>query len=213
MPKLKIQIMKQFLVTNRRRLFKNKPSGFTLMEIVVAMFIFTLASILIAEIFVNVQRAQQRIRDAQEASTNTRYLVDVISREIRFGKIDYSAGTISNNNNEKLNLIDSQNVKVSFRKASGTADCSFVDTTVSCVQIKRGNGEWNTITAPTLSVAALYFYVTPQKDPFPASVTSDTPNIQPQVTIVLHASSTGPKLENLVSTYLQTTVASRLYAR
>lgn len=206
--------MKQFLVTNRRRLFKNKPSGFTLMEIVVAMFIFTLASILIAEIFVNVQRAQQRIRDAQEASTNTRYLVDVISREIRFGKIDYSGGTINNDNehNDKLNLIDSQNISVSFQIASGV-DCDSTNDTVRCVQIKRGNGVWNTITAPTLSVDALHFYVTPQTDPFPTSVTSSTPNVQPQVTIILHTSSTGPKLENRVSTYLQTTVASRLYAR
>jgi prepilin-type N-terminal cleavage/methylation domain-containing protein len=207
--------MKQFFVTNSHRLDKGKPAGFTLMEIVVAMFIFTLASILIAEIFVNVQRAQQRIRDAQEASTNTRYLVDVISREIRFSKIDYSAGTITNNYSEELNLIDSQNVSVSFRKIVSGNDCGFTDNAVSCLQIKRGgdSGEWSTITAPTLSVDALYFYVTPQKDPFPASVTSSTPNIQPQVTIVLRTSSTGPKLENRVSTYLQTTVASRLYVR
>lgn len=191
------------------------PNGFTLMEIVVAMFIFTLASILIAEIFVNIQRAQQRIRDAQEASTNTRYLVDVISREIRFSKIDYPASAISNDHSEILNLIDSQNVSVSFKKVVSGVECGFTDNTVSCVQIRRGgdSGIWNTITAPTLSVNALYFYVTPQNDPFPTSITSTTPNIQPQVTIVLHTSSTGPKLENRVSTYLQTTVASRLYAR
>jgi prepilin-type N-terminal cleavage/methylation domain-containing protein len=194
---------------------KLHPNGFTLMEIVVAMFIFTLASILIAEIFVNVQRAQQRIRDAQEASTNTRYLVDVISREIRFSKIDYFVGTITNDHSEGLNLIDSQNVQVSFQKVASGSDCGFTDDAVSCVQIRRGgdSGTWNTITAPTLSVDALYFYVTPQNDPFPSSITSATFNIQPQVTIVLHTSSTGPKLENRVSTYLQTTVASRLYVR
>ncbi|MFH1112193.1 MAG: prepilin-type N-terminal cleavage/methylation domain-containing protein [Patescibacteria group bacterium] len=189
--------------------------GFTLMEIVVVMFIFTLASILIAEIFVNVQKAQQKIRDTQVAYTDARYLMEVMAREIRSDLIDYVAyGTISDPNDpdviDKLYLATSQGAKVVFRYHN---PCPKGNTAIGCVTIKRDTGEENVISSPKLSIDTLTFYITPLKDPFPENVILTTPDIQPQVTIVLKASSTNIKIEDQKPIYLQTTVASRAYVR
>ncbi len=188
--------------------------GFTLMEVVIVMFIFTLASILIAEIFVNVQKAQQKIRDTQVAYTDARYLLEVMAREIRSDLIDYDAYTddkipVDDEVNE-LYLITSQGVPVAFRHHN---QCPGSNVAVACVTIERGGGGESVVSSPKLSIDTLKFYITPLEDPFPENVTTTTPDIQPQVTIVLMASSTNIKIEDQKPIYLQTTVTSRAYVR
>ncbi len=189
--------------------------GFTLMEIVVAMFIFSLASVIIASIFVNVQRVQQRIRNVQTTSTDARYLLDVLAREIRSDTVDYPSYTAPGSPCTLtplpppacLLLLGSNKQPVWFRKAVALT-CGSTD----CVQISRDRGvTWKTITSPNLSVDLLNFYVTPLTDPFAQSGTP--PDVQPQVTIVLSLSTVDAKVENRLSTYLQTTVTSRAYVR
>ncbi|MFA4936782.1 MAG: prepilin-type N-terminal cleavage/methylation domain-containing protein [Patescibacteria group bacterium] len=200
--------MKNFLSKLIRR------QGFTLMEIVVVMFIFTLASILIAEIFVNVQKAQQKIRDTQVAYTDARYLMEVLAREIRSDLIDYSAygGSIPTDPTDEvteLNLVTSQGAKLVFVYNNPCPD----DPAIGCITINRDSGGDNVISSPKLSINKLVFYITPLTDPFPENVTASTQDIQPQVTIVLMASSTNIKIEDQKPIYLQTTITSRAYAR
>lgn len=186
-------------------------SGFTLMEVVVVMLIFTLASIIIAEIFVNIYRAQQRTRNLQSAYTDSRYLLEIMAREIRSGTIDYSTiayPTGINTPEEELHLVTSQGASLVFRHNSGVV-CGNVD----CVTIERDGGGENIITSPKLQIDKLEFYISPLTNPFPDTVTSLTEDVQPQVTIVLKTTSTSIKVEERTSTYLQTTVSSRAYLR
>jgi hypothetical protein len=199
------------------------------MEIVVAMFIFMLASVIIAEIFVNVQRAQARLRSSQTASTNARYLLDVLSRELRADTIDYASyvGSIVPariDETSELKLVTSAHTSVVFRLQRGQTQCPTPDgvSDIGCVQISRAGGAFQVITSPMLSVEALNFYVTPLGDPFSSNGTvcsggltppSCTPDIQPQVTIALNVSTVDAKVDNRVSSYLQTTVTSRSYLR
>ncbi len=204
-------------------------AGFTLMEIVVAMFIFMLASVIIAEIFVNVQRAQSRLRSSQTASTNARYLMDVLAREVRADTVDYSSYLGSTvpariDQSNELKLLTAEHTSVSFRLQRGQAQCPSADgvTDIGCVQVSRDGGPFEVITSPTLSVEALNFYPTPLGDPFSSNGTvcgggltppSCTPDVQPQVTIALSVSTIDAKVDNRVSSYLQTTVTSRAYVR
>ncbi|MFH1867261.1 MAG: prepilin-type N-terminal cleavage/methylation domain-containing protein [Patescibacteria group bacterium] len=201
MKNVKIKIQKYF------------SSGFTLMEVVVVMFIFTLAAVIIAEIFINVQRAQQRTRDLQTAFTDARYVLEVIAKEIRSGFINYSEYTVQGEEvaqNSNLYITTSQGNSLYFRKAP-VAECRG---TVDCIQLSKNDGvEWFDLTTPTLRVDTLEFFVTPLEDPFPTEVTATTPDIQPQVTIVLKTSSTNIKIAEQKPTYLQTTVTARVYAR
>lgn len=182
--------------------------GFTLMEIVVAMGIFALASVIIAEIFVNVQRAQRRIRDTQRASTETRYLLEVLAREVRAGAIDYSVAPTPGES--VLRLVTAQGEPLVFAQGS---DCGGL-VGVHCVTLTRGlAGVAQPITSPNLSVTKLAFYVSPQDNPFPETVEATTPDLQPRLTVVLGTQSRHGKPEERVLIFLQTTVSSRTYAR
>lgn len=190
------------------------------MEIVIAMGIFMVASLIIAQIFVNVQRAEARLRDSQVAATELRYLLDVMSREIRSDKIDYTASACGSNGTidaacDTLSLLTGEGVAVSFH----FNDSCFP--TVSgaiggCVEMRRGdqNLPWQPITSPALSIDSLKFYPTPLTDPFPANgATAATPDVQPRVTMALKASSLAVRPQERVPFYLQTTATSRTYAR
>ncbi len=194
--------------------FNQAQWGFTLMEIVLVLFIFTLASLLIAEIFVNVQHAQKRTRDLQIVLTEARYLLDVLAREIRGKEINYTAYTSEQVAvpETELNVIDGDGYKI-FRKAE-QADCDTdeYDYEAPCVQLSTGSG-WYNITTTRLAIDKLDFYINPQTNPYPDEVTAATPNIQPHVTIVLKVHSTRLKPTEQVPFYLQTTVTARYYKR
>lgn len=184
-----------------------------------AMVIFTLASVIIAEIFVNVQRAQQRVRDTQVALTELRYLMDVLAREVRSDMLDYTAGGCSGATTstlaasaDALLLCSGQGEPIAIRHVSLDACANgFVG---GCVQFKRGSSDWNAISSAQLSIDALYFYPAPLTNPFPSGgATSATPDIQPRVTIVLKASSLSVKPQDRRPLYLQTSVTARTYAR
>ncbi len=184
-----------------------RRSGFTLMEVVIVLLIFTLASLLIAEIFVNIQAAGQRTRDLQSSYTNARYILEVMAREIRAGTIDYNQYALGVDNPvEVLYLKTSEGSTLAFSRG---INCE--STGVDCVYINRDGGGINIITSPKLHVWKLDFYITPLTTPFPSVVNDSTPDVQPQVTIVLKTVSTGVKQQT--STYLQTSVTSRAYYR
>lgn len=197
---------------------KQPPAGFTLMEVVVAMVIFTLASVLIAEIFVNVQRAQQQVKDTQVALTELRYLMEVLAREVRSDTIDYSAAGCSgaavtlNASSSDLKLCSSSNASIQFHYAQDeTCAVGFLG---GCVQVARNSGAFSTISSPSISIDKLTFSPAPLTNPFPASgADATTPDVQPHVTISLKASTLSVKLQDRKPFYLQTTVTSRVYAR
>lgn len=61
----------------------NQPSGFTLLELVVGMGIFVLVLTSIIGIFQQVIRVERKAVNAQNAQENVRYVMEVISKEIR----------------------------------------------------------------------------------------------------------------------------------
>lgn len=198
------------------------PGGFTLMEIVVAMGIFMVVSLIIAEIFVNVQRAQQRLRDNQVVATELRYLMDVISREVRSDKIDYSPGACASSGSitisaaaATLNLCTSDGTPISFRLNNSCFAIGGINK--SCVEVLRNSGagsSWQPITSQSLTVDSLTFWATPLNDPFPVSgATASTPDVQPRVTIALKVTSLTARPADRTSFFLQTSVTSRTYAR
>ncbi len=196
------------------------PGGFTLMEIVVAMVIFTLATVIIAEIFINVQRAQQRVKDTQLATTELRYLMDVLAREVRSDVLDYTTtgagcsnpvGTLTDSSST-LSLCSGEDKSVVFRHAQDT-DCG-TGYAGGCVQIERDGGGFRAITSPQLSIDSLTFYPNPLTNPFPTSgAGATTPDVQPSVTMVVKSSSLNLRLQDRKPFYLQTTVTARTYAR
>lgn len=207
----------------------SSPQGFTLMELVVAAAIFSITIVVVAEIFVNLQKTQRRVRNAQQATTEMRYLMDVIAREIRSDTIDYSGYKDDGGNTlvsipartNVLRLLSPSKERVIFYRplADEATVCPDGNTNHACLLMKRipegmteNQVEWSQLNSPEVTIDLWQFYPAPLTDPFPgATVTASTPDQQPQVTMVVALRSR--LLQDQTVTYLQTTIATRGYYR
>lgn len=61
----------------------NNPTGFTLLEIIVSVALFTIVIILVSDIYLATQRAYNKNSDTAELTQNARVSLDRISRELR----------------------------------------------------------------------------------------------------------------------------------
>lgn len=181
-------------------------SGFTLVEILVAIAIFVTALTAISAIFMYANRSQRTTLAVSETQSDARFALEVMAQQIRRGSIDYAStqygGTIGSNPQDVLVLRDSSNNQVWFRRtASGSR---------GIVEMSEDGATWVDLTPPTVSVDVLKFYLSPSEDPFLAA---PAVNQQPLVTITMVSSSTAVGTETVLPAYLQTTVSSRRYAR
>lgn len=66
----------------------NKQSGFTLIESLVSVAIFSIAISVIATVFFNTNNLQQRTKNLQQVQNEGRYILDKLAKEIRAREID-----------------------------------------------------------------------------------------------------------------------------
>lgn len=198
--------------------FKNNKSGFTLVEVVVALGIFAIATTYSVSIFVQSNQAQKRTANEQRLQSDARYVVEVMAREVRLGHLDYAyyAGQGINlanmpltQDNAILAVRDVDNNQLLFRRAESAQAGRYA------VQVFSG-GLWLDITPEDLNVVRLSFYVSPVSDPLVWSdaLVDYSSDQQPLVTIVLATESLHQDVQDTGHvSYLQTTVTERKYAR
>lgn len=196
-----------------------KQLGFTLMETVIVLGIFSIATTYSISIFVQSNTVQKRTANIQRLISDARYVVEVMAREVRMGTIDYTFDqyTLPLDNPENfLAILDEDNQPVRFRRFE-------VEVGRWAVQICLGNdifcnndNNWQDITPDDLTVERLDFYISPAKDPFSwqDDILGYWFDQQPIVTIVLETKSLlgSNSVEQHIS-HFQTTVSSRSYKR
>lgn len=163
------------------KIIPKSNQGFTLIELMVAVGIFSIVSLMAISIFLTALQAQRKISALQTVQEHGRYLMEIMSKEIRMSQINSSDGKIS-----FLNIInskpESENVIYSFDND----------------QLLRGIGEIAEVLNSNQVKINGSFYV--QKS-----------GSQPRVTIVMAIESSGNKPEQQVKINLETTVSSRAY--
>lgn len=134
-----------------------KGEGFTLIEILVVLGLFTLLSLLIINVFLLSLNAQRKASARQEAVSSLRFVMETMAQEIRTSEINYNAG------------IDDRILNLRFGDKG---------TQYSLVggQIKLRNGKivdaissWQVSVLNDVSeivVTELHFFVDPPNDPF-----------------------------------------------
>ena len=70
----------------------NNQKGLTLIELLVAVFIFSLLSTVIAGIYVSFSNAQARTKVAQALLNDAQFALEGIAREIRNSRVLYAEG-------------------------------------------------------------------------------------------------------------------------
>lgn len=205
-------------------LLHNNESGFTLVEMLLVLFLFTIILVACSDIFLRTQRAQYQAAGLQRLQDDLRYVVNKVTQEIHSGSIDYACyngglcGEIIPAGNATLGITNVQG-RTRLYKLSGDIGANGCLNAQSspCVLVSDDGGTtWQSITQEGISVdlAKSAFHIKPDKDPFSLDAENRyLSNEQPRVTIRLEMKAIirGARIPPRLGT--QTTVATREYKR
>ena len=170
-----------FMLQNKN-LFVNKK-GYTIIELLVAMFIFTIVIIVVFSLFTMAIRGQRRIIAQQNIQENARFLIAFIAKEIRMSVISSSQ---ANGTSASLTLT---------RSDGGSVVYTFISN-----KLKRTSSISDDFISSDDVLVTGNFYVE-------GMVLND--DLQPKVTIVLGIQGVGAKVEEKAKINVQTTLSPR----
>ncbi len=158
---------------------RKNQSGFTLMEIVVATAIFATVVASILALFNYVLRINRQVQATRLVAQASRNFTEVLSREIRNGRIDYTSTTCPN-----IDYTSLKNTSLAMISYTGERLCFYFDADTNSLKLRRqtsGASTEETINPPNMTINpdTFKFLVRPGKDPLTAKQ-----GIQPMVTIL-----------------------------
>ncbi len=203
---------------------KQNKTGFTLVEVLVAVSVFAILAILLSVIYVAFTKMQTRTQISQQVLNDSQFTLETMTREIRNSEIyeydPYNSSTcvdvLGAGYVNCLLMVREGGQMVAF---TTTTDQKLLYITPTC------NSDYSTCAwalddydsytellsrdVNNINVEDLYFYVNPSENPFD----SITTNLHPVVTIRLRSTYRSTSSREQVSHLLQTTIASRVYKR
>lgn len=178
--------------------------GFTLIEIMIAVFIFALLSTVVAGIYVAFSQSQTRSQASQKLLSETQFSLDSLAREIRNGQIDYSnvcANFGQTFGQDCLSLINSNGFPIVF----------LFDGTSSLKHYVHDGTTWQPggaiLPVDGTVLEQINFSIDPVTDPF----LDDGPNRIPFVTIEAKIKVDTTRNIEKVTYNLQTSASSRVF--
>ena len=193
--------------------------GFTLMEMLVALSLFSIVLASATEIYLLAGTTQRKAFTMERVQSDARYSLEVMTREIRGDAVDYDyyanrAAPLGLPDTE-LALIAPDNSHIRFEKSGPGTEAACADATSRpCLLVVVDGSEPVAITPKGVGLTNLKFYIAPTDDPFYFDATNGyVSNDQPHVTVVMSLASVGGKAAEQASINLQTTATSRAYRR
>lgn len=183
-----------------------KTYGFTFIEFIFVVTVFSILAVIIGSIFVLFSKSQAATKISQELLADGRYVLEVMVREARMAQINYDS--YSNpiiNPQEALNLINPDNENITFQSVS--TGCS--KQVSSCIEVTK-SGKSAIISGDRANIRRLNFFINPEEDPFASAQGIFASNEQPIVTIVLELQSTEDPTKVI---RLQSSASSKRYLR
>ncbi|MDO8425626.1 MAG: prepilin-type N-terminal cleavage/methylation domain-containing protein [bacterium] len=175
---------------------KNKAhvrAGFTLMEMLVAIAVFSITIGVTSDLFLTATRQQRRTTVRSALESDARFVLETITREVREGRIDRAV-------TDALAIIHFDDTQTRFRMS--TTDC--VGDSGSCIAIGRvaadGSIAWAALTGADIAVGAF-------------DVHTGDASLQDYATVRLQLTAAGARAGERETTEAQTTIASRVYIR
>lgn len=189
-----------------KKKFKNY-FGFTLIEIMVSVFIFSLLSTVVGGIYVAFSASQKRAQAGQKLLNETQFVLDSVAKEIANAALyyPYMIGCLDDDSCVALKRSDGK--IVSFVKANQDQSNPWWELIYN---VRGENGDEIEISVLPLSgtiLEDLNIVVSPSSDPF----VDGGPNQMPLVTIEAKIKVNSIKDIEQVSYNLQTSVSSRIF--
>lgn len=186
---------------------RHSQSGFTLVEIIVSTAIFAIVIASVLALFNYVLRINSRVQATRQVSQGARIFAEVLSREIRNGRISYDqTGTC----NPAANYSSQSNQQLALTTYTGEKLCFYLNPSDEKLYIERitSSGTYTDTVNPnrfTINASTFKFVVKPSTDPFVSNQ-----GIQPMVTVMAEFVVNKNGRDQVVVPY-QTTIASDIY--
>jgi prepilin-type N-terminal cleavage/methylation domain-containing protein len=174
--------------------------GFTLLEMTLALGIFVVLFTLTLGVYSYAIKAEQRTIQVSKLQREAQFIMEIIAKKIRSGKIDYSfyANSINADGESELALLDSGGNQTVFKFGDNNIKVCIVD----C----DDTNNFFDIPPADVQVASLKFFITPLVSPFVGI--NEPPDEFPKVTVVIDLENTrAGSTRNLV---VQQTIPQRL---
>lgn len=179
---------------NSKHEIRNPKDGFTLLEVIVATAIFSIAVSSISALFVVAVKTQRNVLAQQDLIDNTRYALEHMSRQIRMARRDETGACVG----EARYTFTASGNTLTFIDYRG--DCLVYDVVGGRARVKVGAGNPVDLTSDDIVVNSLYFEVF-------GRWAYDTR--QPRVVVYMDAKAAGATPESSPRMFLQTTVSTR----
>ncbi|MBI4117524.1 MAG: prepilin-type N-terminal cleavage/methylation domain-containing protein [Parcubacteria group bacterium] len=195
--------------------YKKKTSfvngaGFTLVEVIVSMSIFSFLIVTVTGIMIRSLGAQNKTLNVARLQADAqnvfgRFIDDIKTHTIDYAYSGYSGGLTLPAS--ELALVDDEGSTVVYR--SGDSVCPDLSSS-PCLEVSYDQGvSWNAATSRGVRLPSLRFFIMPQQNPFERSGGAYASNRQPEVTIT--AAFQTAKGDHTL--FLQNTISSRVYER
>ncbi len=189
-----------------RATYKNQH-GFTLIEAIVATFLFATVVTSILSVYLSTIRVNRKTNIIRSASENARFIEESMSKEIRNGQIDYynPVSPCSTSLSSPSTMLGIVNVagdhlcfylgdNSGFSSPSGT-NLWLIKNNLSAVKVNSAN----------ITITNLKFYISPTFNPYTAGS-----HFQPRVTIAADVNSTSGS-QDAITIPIQTTISIPAY--
>lgn len=192
-----------------------QPKGFTLVEMLVAISIFSIVIVVVADLFARSNQVRMRASINQEVQGNAQLIMGQLTDRFRSGTVDYDAygGQIVNIQEDTFYFIDEQGVNTVVTTSSDLSFCPDAKS-IPCIVISEdGGANFQSLTPSGVRVPKLDFYIDPPQSPTESNGKGFVYDIQPRVTIVVGLQSTIAREDLAKIFYFQTSVSSRVLLR
>jgi prepilin-type N-terminal cleavage/methylation domain-containing protein len=193
-----------------------KPRGFSAIEMLVVVALFSVGSLAAAGTYVNFTHLHRRVANSEVLGSEMRFVTEALVRSARNYAINYPtlpATLVSPTSSISLYSLTSATTTRYQRFATSSTVCAGLNG--ACIGLSTNGGtSWSAITGKNVTIQRFLVYITPTASPFqPTGVGTYNNNNQPRITFFIEASyNTSSTLER-VSMTTQTTVSSRVYQR
>ena len=185
---------------NTKKKYKNQK-GFTLVEMMIAIFVFSLIVGVISGLFITGIRGQRNALVSQRLLDQTSYTLEYMSRALRMAKkqiADLPPCLSSNGLNYEITYGGSV---LKFINHLENDDCQEFFLDEGQLKQKKNNlTETLELTSSKLQITSLKFFLNGE---------SQEDNLQPKVTISLTIRGSGQRIEEQPTMIIQTTVSQR----
>jgi type II secretory pathway pseudopilin PulG len=192
------------MINGMNKRFGKKEIGFTLIEMAVALGIFTLLITAVMRVYTNGFYSQKRALEMQAVQRDGSYILEVVSREIRMAQDANIAGSPVGLTNNAFSFVNHDGVNVIYclaRKVGNNTSCNAAGDSFAISM--DGGANYDVINSSDVTVTKLLFSSSADGS------NTDYTKSEPLITVTMSLQSKKDPGANLT---LQTGVAMRLYS-